>query len=62
MSLVDWAARWEPVPDDRPALVWLPAQPTPATGGQAPAAATCEPRSRTLTLGLRHREELRWAL
>jgi len=51
MSLVDWAARWEPVPDDRPALVWLPAQPTPATGGQAPAAATCEPRSRTLTLG-----------
>lgn len=56
MRLVDWAARWNPVPDDRPAKVWLPPQHTPAsaaTGGRsaaAAAAATREPRSTTLTL------------
>lgn len=57
MRLIDWAARWNPVPDDRPARVWLPPQHTPApaataTGGQgvAATAATREPRSTTLTL------------
>ena len=53
MHLVDWAARWNPVPDDRPVRVWLPAQGTPApaaTGGQGPATATREPRSTTLVL------------
>jgi len=55
MRLVDWAARWNPVPDDRPAQVWLPPQRTPApaaTGGRwaAATAATREPRSTTLTL------------
>jgi len=55
MRLVDWAACWKLVPDDRPALVWLPPQRTPApaaTGGRmaVATAATREPRSTTLTL------------
>lgn len=55
MRLVDWAARWNLVPDDRPAQVWLPPQRTPAptaTGGRlaTATAATREPRSTTLTL------------
>ena len=55
MRLVDWAAHWNPVPDDRPARVWLPPQRTPApapNGGRwaAATAATREPRSTTLTL------------
>ena len=53
MRLVDWAACWNPVPDDRPAQVWLPPQRTPApaaTRGRWAAATTCGPRSTTLTL------------
>jgi len=55
MRLIDWAARWDPVPHDRPAQVWLPPQRTPApaaTGGRlaAATAATREPRATSLTL------------
>lgn len=64
MNLVDWAARWTPAPDDRPARVWLPAQRTPAptAGGQGAAAgavaATREPRSLTLTLTAQQSDDL----
>lgn len=52
MKLVDWAAHWNPVPDDRACRVWLPAQHTPpAVRGQAAAAATrAGPRSITISL------------
>ena len=50
MKLVDWAARWNPAPDDRPCQVWLPAQSTAAAvRGRPAAAATRGPRSITIT-------------
>lgn len=61
MNLIDWAARWNPVPDDRPCRVWLPAQRTPAGGRQPAVAATRAPRSITLTLTPQLADELpRW--
>lgn len=46
MELIDWAARWDPVPREEPCRVWLPSQrPT------APSAATPRaPTSMVLTL------------
>jgi anti-anti-sigma factor len=63
MNLVDWTARWNPMPDHRPGRVWLPAQRTPApaaAGGQGAAAvpATREPQSITLTLTPQHADDL----
>ncbi len=48
MSLIDWAATWEPVPDDRPCQVWLPAD---SPTGDAPAPRAHRPaRSSVLKL------------
>jgi len=52
MNLVDSAASWNPVPDDRPARAWLPSQRTdPTTRSQAAAvAATRRPQPITLSV------------
>jgi anti-anti-sigma factor len=56
MKLVDWAARWNPVLDDRPCRVWLPAQHAPA---HAPAAAVRGgPRSITISLRPQQADDL----
>ena len=48
MSLIDWAAAWNPVPDSRPCRVWLPAE-APAGGAPAPRPDR-PPRPIVLTL------------
>lgn len=59
MNLVDWAARWDPVPDERPCRVWLPAQRTAAPAGPSAATATtCAPRSITVVLTRRQADDL----
>ena len=67
MEPVDRAARWNPVPDDRPAQVWLPPQCTPAptpdpaaTGarGEAATVTTRAPRCTTLTLTPQQADDL----
>lgn len=41
MSLIDWAAAWNPAPDHRPCRVWLPSSPA---ADDAPAARPERPR------------------
>ena len=56
MPLIDWAARWDPVPQDGACRVWLPAEPT------APAARAARPdrppRPVVLTLSTAEAQDL----
>ncbi len=44
MTLTDWAALWDPTPDDRPCQVWLPAQRTADHTAASTAAASTSAR------------------
>ncbi len=58
MKLVDWAAHWNPVPNDVPCRVWLPVQRTALPSRQPAAAASCVPRSITITLTPQQADDL----
>ena len=59
MTLLDWAAPWNPVPDESPPRVWLPAQRTPTQAVRRAASSTTgAPRSVTMTLTPQQADDL----
>lgn len=58
MNLVDWAARCNLAPDDRPCRVWLPAKRTAADNGLTSVPTTCAPISITVALTPQQADDL----
>jgi len=59
MNLIDWAARWNPVPAEPPCRVWLPAQRQASSAGQqAQASGRTAPRAITIHLSPQQADDL----